>query len=199
MRFTTLIALCALVLAISAPALAAPGDYRYVSGVLAWPAELPSRGLAVIQGDDGNTYFAEVAATDRAGRIDVAPVKAGERVTVMGRDGFHAGQVLSATVQPATSGTPGGDTATESGATPVPQTITGAVDQVSGSSVVLVLADGRRVTVDTTGLETSITRSLVQGQEVSIYGPSRADGTLVAQGVVVDYGSASALPRMPSE
>ncbi len=199
MRFRTVLTVAVTILAVAAPALAVPGDYRYVAGVLVWPSELPSTGLAVVQGDDGNTYFAELARTDHLRRADVPPVKAGERVTVVGRDGFHSGQVLSAAVQSATSGTATSSTATATDATPVPQTVTGAVDRVGTSSLVLALPDGRRISVDTSGLDTSITQSLTAGQEVTVYGPSRADGIMFAQGVVVDYGSASALPRMPRE
>ena len=41
---------------------AAPGDYRLLSGTLVWPQVLMTERLAVVKGDDGIMYFAELGS-----------------------------------------------------------------------------------------------------------------------------------------
>jgi len=74
-------AFAAAVLLLAAPALAAPGDPRALRGSLEWPATLSAEPFAIIRGDDGRVYYADVGGARRmnaggiAGRISLVGVE----------------------------------------------------------------------------------------------------------------------------
>jgi hypothetical protein len=77
------LALIALLLTIlvTAPAIAAPGDPRFVQGTLEWPAALTREPLIIVRGDDGHAYYCDV--TDAA-RHRADGLRAGGRLSVLG-------------------------------------------------------------------------------------------------------------------
>ena len=49
----------------SGVALAAPGEPRVVQGTLEWPATVSNQPFVVIRGDDGRTFYADIASAQR--------------------------------------------------------------------------------------------------------------------------------------
>ena len=59
-----LIALC-LALLFAIPALAAPGDPRFLQGTVEWPGALTGEPVMIVRGDDGRVYVADVGSARR--------------------------------------------------------------------------------------------------------------------------------------
>jgi hypothetical protein len=74
-----LIALC-LSLVFAIPALAAPGDPRFLQGTVEWPAALNGEPLMIVRGDDGRVYVADVSGARRQG---AELVRVGGRVALL--------------------------------------------------------------------------------------------------------------------
>lgn len=191
---------------------AAPGDYQLVHGTLVWPQVLMSERLAVVQGDDGVMYFAELASPEGLPKVQV-----GDRVAVVGREGLQHGQLTSASVTRATAaagrptagagddGDPSASPATTTLSPPpgpsaaiVPmvdgaEAIFGTVEILHGDTLTIA-TEGRWVSVDVSRIEADVKAACTRGRQVSVlaYG---ANGRLVATGVVIDHGAATARPR----
>jgi hypothetical protein len=203
-RFTAL--LTTLVLASAAHA--APGDYQLVSGTLVWPRVLMSERLAVVQGDDGVTYFAELASPEGLPKVQV-----GDRVAVVGREGLQRGQLTSASVSRATSaaGRPAAGAAgdSEPSASPAATTLSprpgpsaaivpmvdgaeaifGTVEVVNGDTLTIA-TEGRWVSVDLARIDADVKGALERGSQVRVLAHG-ANGRLVAHGLVIDHGVAA--------
>lgn len=93
--------LIGLVLLTPAAAHAFPGEYRVVHGTLVWPEALSAATLAagqrtvLVQGDLGTRYSAELTATTEV----PAPLRAGARVVVVGREGQQTNQVIALRIE----------------------------------------------------------------------------------------------------
>lgn len=183
-----------------------PGDYRIIEGTLVWPQNLTpnhlgsSEHVAVVQGDLGTRYFAELTATTEVS----APVHAGHRVVVLAREGQQPSQLTAMRVEspperpsPAQDGTvsrpPAASSRAPAASPPRPVTIEGTVLARSGSTLILRRADEHRVAVDIAALDGPAREVLQTGHTVSVFGTVLNGVVLVAQGVNVDYGAA--LPR----
>ena len=103
----------AAVLLLAAPAFAAPGDPRTLRGSLEWPTTLSGEPFAVIRGDDGRTYYADVSG---ARRMDAGAISG--RISVVGVEGNQAHEVAAVVVG-------SGDSALTfvAPATPAPETV----------------------------------------------------------------------------
>jgi len=93
--------LIGLVLLTPAAAHTFPGEYRVVHGTLVWPEALSAATLAagqrtvLVQGDLGTRYSAELTATTEV----PAPLRAGARVVVVGREGQQTNQVIALRIE----------------------------------------------------------------------------------------------------
>ena len=194
-----------------APVSADTGTYRLVTGTLVWPNELPGQPRAVVRGDDGVNYVAELEAAPSSslGSTGARP-RAGDRVTVLGRDGFQAGQLLEARIEPASPTVAGlvpPATGASSASTPGivagpgdtlgRLAVSGSVTAIGPSTVTVQTTDGRSVTVDVSRLDAEVRSDLRSGDSVVFYVPEQFGGTPIAQGIVVDRSAPSSSPRFP--
>lgn len=182
---------------------AAVGDYRLVSGTIAWPLSVAGERTVVIQGDDGVMHFAELAPGESFRQL-----RAGHRVSVLGREGFKPDQLLFAQIERRedandnTSAPAALPTAVVTGpVTPdireSPDIVFGTVDHVKGRSLSVTTPRGQRVQVDITAIDADIRRDLRPGDQVTVFAPNRASGVAVATGIMVDHTSASSPSASP--
>jgi hypothetical protein len=83
----------AAVLLLAGPAVAAPGDPRVMRGTLEWPGSLSAEPIAVIRGDDGRLYYADVST---AQRIGAGPIFG--RVSVFGVEGTRPHEIAAVAI-----------------------------------------------------------------------------------------------------
>jgi hypothetical protein len=179
-------------------ALAAPGDPRIVQGILEWPATVTTEPFVVIRGDEGETYYADLA---KAQRRTPGTLTAGSRVSLLGIEGSRpyeltamvigAGDAASLGLAPSltpASPAPLGPAAVTPPAPAVPAEsmwrVEGIVQSVAGKSVTLRTADGGTSTVDLSQLSDSTVTSLRSGERVSLFGEPRPDRRLIANGYI---------------
>jgi hypothetical protein len=173
-------------------ALATPGDPRVVQGAIEWPGQLSAEPFAVVRGDDGRLYYADLGSAQRR---TPATLNAGSRVTVVGVEGnrpyeiaaiaIGAGDAASLGLQPTLAG-PHALAPPLATAEP-PELIwrlDGTVQSVAGKTVTLRTAEARTATVDASPLSESTLRVLRPGDHVSLFGVERADHRLVASGYI---------------
>jgi len=78
------------------PALAAPNDFRVVSGTLLHPARLGSgAAAAVLKSDEGTVYYADLRAVSR-----IPTVEQGAAVTLVGFEGSRPDQLAAQVIYP---------------------------------------------------------------------------------------------------
>src|SRR2546426_215305 len=83
------------------PALAAPNDFRVVSGTLLHPARLgPDAAVAVLKSDEGTVCYADLRAVSR-----IPTVERGAAVTLVGFEGSRPDQLAAQVIYPP-EGTP---------------------------------------------------------------------------------------------
>jgi len=80
-------------LPLCSPAHAAPGDPRLVQGILEWPTKLTVEPFLVIRTSDGQWLYTDVRA---ARHLESAPLTAGTRVTVLGREATRPFEITAA-------------------------------------------------------------------------------------------------------
>ena len=90
-----LIALCC-VLSFAIPALAAPGEPRFLQGTVEWPAALNGEPVMIVRGDDGRVYAVDVSGARRQG---AEAVRVGGRVAVLVIEGARAYDVTASLVR----------------------------------------------------------------------------------------------------
>lgn len=199
----------ALVLLVSPGASAAPGDPRVIVGVVEWPASLGAEPFAVLRGDDGRLYYADVGTAHRHG---AAEVHAGDRVAVAGVEGLRPHELL-ATLIAADDAPPRTmlptlppDTASAPSASPLTSQaparpadlwrLHGAVTSLAGGSVTLRAEDGRRYRVDVSPLTRATRAALRVGDVITLYGEPTQDLRLVATGFLqIEPPAPAASPR----
>ncbi len=194
-------AMVAGILWIASVADAAPGDFRLITGTVIAPLEVSTERLVVIQGDDGAMHFAEFGSTYG----DFLPrVRAGERVQLLGREGFQTGHLLFTQVirREDPNGSDGAALPTVVASDSAraildsPDVVVGVVDSVRGPSLAVTNRRGRRVNVDISAIDADIRRDLRPGDQVTVFAPTRISGSPIASGILVDHtASPSALPR----
>jgi hypothetical protein len=179
-------------------ALAAPGDPRIVQGTLEWPATVTTESFVVIRGDDGRTYYADLATAQRR---TPGPPTAGSRVSLLGIEGSRpyeltamvigTGDAASLGLAPLFTPTPPAPPAPIAVAPPAPAVpaepmwrVDGIVQSVAGTSVTLRTSDGRTSTVDVSQLSDSTVNALRPGERVSLFGVPRQDHRLIANGYI---------------
>jgi|SRR5713101_3333410 len=80
------LAVLAFVAFLPAPALAAPNDFRVVSGTLLHPERLGSDApVAVLQSDEGTVYYADLRALRGVSTTTRGLLQRGDAVTVFGQ------------------------------------------------------------------------------------------------------------------
>jgi hypothetical protein len=86
-----LIAIC-FVLLFAIPALAAPGEPRFLQGTVEWPAALNGEPVMIVRGDDGRVYSADVSGARRQGP---EVVRVGGRVALLVIEGARPHDVTA--------------------------------------------------------------------------------------------------------
>jgi hypothetical protein len=89
-----LIAIC-FVLLFAIPALAAPGEPRFLQGTVEWPAALNGEQVMIVRGDDGRVYSADVSGARRQGP---EVVRVGGRVALLVIEGARPYDVTAIVV-----------------------------------------------------------------------------------------------------
>lgn len=213
------------VIGISAAGVAAPGEQRVIQGRMVWPsvvtpAQGSPEGFIIVHGDDGRTYYADVAV---ALRVRPVTLQAGDRVEVVGMESgrphvFTAVAVRSGPLPtsipsalprdavvppssaplppPVASGAPAVESATGESRDrgPAPQTVSGRVQSFSQGRLRLKTSDGRVLAIDMSAIDTAAT--LDAGDEVTVIGRREPERGFVARGFVQESSApGSALPR----
>lgn len=177
-------------------ALAAPGDPRIVQGTQEWPATVTTESFVVIRGDEGRTYYADLATAQRR---TPGPLTAGSRVSLLGIEGSRpyelttmvigTGDAASLGLTPSFMPAPLTPPVPIAVAPPSPAVpaepmwrVDGTVQSVAGTSITLRTADGRTSTVDVSQLSDSTVNALRPGERVSLFGVPRQDRRLIANG-----------------
>jgi hypothetical protein len=192
------LATLALVAFIVPSALAAPGEPRILQGILEWPPTLSAEPFIVVRGEGGRAYYVDVSAAQR--RVP-GPVTAGSRVAVLGVEGsrpfevagiaFGAGDAAALGLTPPAPGPVPPAAIATAPAAPAPASpaepmwrLDGVVHSVAGGTVSLRADDGQTHSVDATPLSPITLRQLRTGDRLSLFGEPRADGRLIATGLV---------------
>jgi hypothetical protein len=177
------------------------GDYRLVTGTIAWPLEAGGERTVMIQTDDGTMLFAELAAGESVRRL-----RAGDHVSVVGREGFKSDQLLFAQIErredPNTASAPAAlpaavaTTITPGDVLQSGDFVVGVVNRVQGNALTVTTPRGTRVQVDIAAIDNDIRRDIRPGDQVKVYAPNRVSGQPVASGILIDHAaSPSAFPK----
>ena len=180
------------------PADAAPGDYRLLTGTIVWPAQVSADSTVVIQSDDGVMHFAELAPAEA-----LVSARAGDRVSIIGREGFQPTQILfgqlahrdtTAAALPALPLAIAITPVTE--VSESPDIVLGTVESVTGRSLRLINRYGHRIEVDVAAIDPGLRADVHPGDTVRVYAPTRISGLPIAAGIVVEHTAGpAALPR----
>ncbi len=169
------LAVLAFVALLPAPALAAPNDFRVVSGTLLHPARLGSgAAAAVLKSDEGTVYYADLRAVS-----GIPTLERGAAVTLVGFEGSRPDQLAAQVIYPP-------DVTPASADAPLlrSQRIDGRIKSLAGDTVMLVQAtDGNEVTILLRGVSTNIRGLLQSGDVVTVFGqPGETD--FVVTGII---------------
>ena len=188
-RFRVLLAIALAVVTVGFASVvdAGLGDYRLLTGTIMWPLDVTTDRTVVIQTDDGVTHFVEFAPTEVMPRVRV-----GDRVSLIGREGFQPTQILFAQFghreEPVSSPAalplavvlaPTADVRLS------PDVVAGTVESVSGPSLRVINRHGHRIQVDVAAIDASILQDLRPGDGVVVYAPMRVSGLPVASGIML--------------
>ena len=155
-------------------ALAAPNDFRVVSGTLLHPARLsPDAAVAVVKSDEGPVYYTDLRAVSR-----IPTVERGAAVTLVGFEGARSDQIAAQVIYPPEA---------VSEPTDVPlvrsQRIHGRIESLAGALLVVRVADGKAVTLVLRGVSAKIRGLLQRGDVVTVFGrPAETD--FVVTGII---------------
>jgi len=175
----SVVALLVLIIALFAPyllvqALAAPNDFRVISGKLLEPARLnPDTAVAVVKSDEGPVYYADLRTVSR-----IPTVERGAAVTLVGFEGARSDQIAAQVIYPPEA---------VSEPTDVPlarsQRIHGRIESLAGALLVVRVADGKAVTLVLRGVSAKIRGLLQRGDVVTVFGrPAETD--FVVTGII---------------
>src|SRR6266550_478805 len=155
-------------------ALAAPNDFRVVSGTLLHPARLtPDAAVAVVKSDEGTVCYADLRAVSR-----IPTVERGAAVALVGFEGARSDQIAAQVIYPPEA---------VSEPTDVPlvrsQRIHGRIESLAGALLVVRVADGKAVTLVLRGVSAKIRGLLQRGDVVTVFGrPAEPD--FVVTGII---------------
>jgi hypothetical protein len=159
--------------ALPACVLAAPNDFRVVSGTLLHPAALATGApVAVVRSDDGTVYHADLRTVSGVPALD-----RGGSVTVVGFEGARPDQLMAQVVYaPEPSPAP---------AAPAerPRRIDGRIESLVGPTVVVRAADGSTVVFLLRGVRTRTRGLLQKGDAVTVFGRP-AETEFVVTGII---------------
>jgi len=156
------------------PALAAPNDFRVVSGTLLHPARLgPDAAAAVLKSDEGTLWHADLRAVSR-----IPTVERGAAVTVVGFEGSRPDQLAAQVIYP-----PEGTPAPVDAPLVRSERIHGRIESLAGATVVVRVTDGKDVTFLLRGISAKIRELLQRGDVVTVFGrPAESD--FVVTGII---------------
>jgi hypothetical protein len=159
---------------LSAPAVAAPNDFRVISGTLLHPATLGSGvTVVVLKGNEGTVYYGDLRAVSVSG---IPALARGATVTLVGFEGARPDQLAVQVIYP-TNVAPVAAPSVRS------QRINGRIGSLAGPTLVVRAADGSETTMRLRGISATILRLLHPGDLVTVFGrPSDTD--FVVNGIV---------------
>ena len=168
------LAILAFVAFLPAPVLAAPNDFRVVSGTLLHPARLGSgAAAAVLKSDEGTVYYADLRAVS-----GIPTLERGAAVTLVGFEGSRPDQLAAQVIYP-----PEGTPALADAPLVRSQRIHGRIESLAGATVVVRVTDGKEVTFLLRGISAKIRGLLQRGDVVTVFGqPGETD--FVVTGIV---------------
>ena len=156
------------------PALAAPNDFRVVSGTLLHPARLgPDMTVAVLKGDEGTVWHADLRAVSR-----IPTVERGAALTLVGFEGSRPDQLAAQVIYPPEEVPAPADTPLVRS-----QRIHGRIESLAGDSVLVRVTDGKGVTFLLRGISAKIRELLQRGDVVTVFGRP-ADTDFVVTGII---------------
>jgi len=155
-----------------APAVAAPNDFRVISGTLLHPATLGSGvTVMVLKSDGGTVYYADLRAVSR-----IPALQQGAMVTLVGFEGARPDQLVIQVMYPA-------DVAPADTPSIRSQRIDGRIGSLAGPTVVVRAADGSEATMRLRGIHATTLKLLRPGDLVTVFGrPGDAD--FVVTGII---------------
>ncbi len=156
------------------PALAAPNDFRVVSGTLLHPARLgPDTTVAVLKSDEGTVWHADLRAVSR-----IPTVERGAALTLVGFEGFRPDQLAAQVIYP-----PEGAPAPVEAPPVRSERIHGRIESLTGATVVVRVTDGKGVAFLLRGISAKTRALLQRGDMVTVFG--RSDETdFVVTGII---------------
>jgi hypothetical protein len=201
----TLLAALALSLSSTSLALAAPGDPVALRGTLAWPAALGSEPFAVVRGDDGRVYYADLSGAQRRDRV-----AGGDRISLLGIEGSKPHEVaavaigagdsvlaqmprLDAPAPPATDAVSPAPAPAPSAAPAAPpaqeqprptERFEGTLESVADLTIPVKTTAGRTVKVDVSKLGKAVLGAVKPGDRVTVFAVTEPDRTLSAIGFI---------------
>ena len=89
MKSAGLVFACVILLLTAVVAEAAPGDPRFVTGVLEWPRAITTEQFVIVRGDDGILYYVGIATVRRDGIVS------GPRMSILGIEGRSAHEITA--------------------------------------------------------------------------------------------------------
>jgi len=161
------------------PALAAPNDFRVVSGTLLHPARLgPDMTVAVLKGDEGTVWHADLRAVSR-----IPTVERGAALTLVGFEGSRPDQLAAQVIYPP-EGAPAPIDAPPVDAPLVrSERIHGRIESLTGATVVVRVTDGKGVAFLLRGISAKTRALLQRGDMVTVFGRS-AETDFVVTGII---------------
>jgi len=155
-------------------ALAAPNDFRVVSGTLLHPARLsPDAAVAVVKSDEGTVCYADLRAVSR-----IPTVERGAAVTFVGFEGSRPDQLAAQVIYPPESAPAPADAPLVRS-----ERIHGRIESLAGAAVVVRVTDGKAVTFLLRGISAAIRGLLQRGDVVTVFGRP-AETEFVVTGIV---------------
>src|SRR5262245_60389329 len=178
-----------------------PGDAVAVRGILAWPAILANEPFLVVRADNGRFYYTDVTAAERRG---TAPLRAGNRVAIVGTEGARPHELTATALGPdaaavsseppdtsapsLVSGEAAASPRTDSTAPPAPsrpwERVRGTVQSVSGNTLVIRRDDGQQVDIDVSRFDGTMARDIRPGEVVTVFGTAENGKPFTAVGFV---------------
>ena len=157
-----------------ASALAAPNDFRVVSGTLLHPATLGSgAAVAVLKSDEGTVYYADLRAVS-----GIPTLERGSAVVLVGFEGSRPDQLAAQVIYPPDVAPAPADVPSVRS-----QRIDGRIESLVGPTMVVRATDGSEVVFLLHGLSAKTRGMLQRGDVVTVFGrPGETD--FVVTGII---------------
>lgn len=156
---------------------AAPNDFRVVSGTLVHPATLgPGMTVMVLKSNEGTVYYADLRAVS-----GIPALRQGAVVTTVGFEGARPDQLVIQVMYPADVAP--ADVAPADTPTVRSQRINGRIGSLDGPTVVVRADNGSEATMLLRGINARILRLLRPGDWVTVFGRP-GDSEFVVTGII---------------